>query len=74
MANLIAGANYLLLATVTTGRVLLTAVLPDDKSLRVGDLDEVVWVLLRRNPLIQVSIIERTKTKVTYVKHPLHVS
>lgn len=74
MANLIAGANYLLLATVTTGRMLLTAVLPDDKSLRVGDLDEVVWVLLRRNPLIQVSIIERTKTKVTYVKHPLHVS
>ena len=74
MANLIAGANYLLLATVTTGRVLLTAVLPDDKSLRVGDLDEVVWVLLRRDPLIQVSIIERTKTKVTYVKHPLHVS
>lgn len=74
MANLIAGANYLLLATVTTGRMLLTAVLPDDKSLRVGDLDEVVWVLLRRDPLIQVSIIERTKTKVTYVKHPLHVS
>lgn len=74
MANLIAGANYLLLATVTTGRMLLTAVLPDDKSLRVGDLDEVVWVLLRRDPLIRVSIIERTRTKVTYVKHPLHVS
>jgi hypothetical protein len=44
--TLITDADYLLLAAVATGGMMLTAVMPDDKSLRVCDLDEVVWVLL----------------------------
>ena len=71
---LITGPNYLLLAAVTTSGVVLAAVLLDDKSLRVGDLDKVVWVLLRRDSLTQVSSMKVTAKKVTYAKHCLHVS
>jgi hypothetical protein len=46
---LIASADYLLLATITTSGVILMVALPDDKSLRVSDLDEVVWMLFRRD-------------------------
>jgi hypothetical protein len=58
---LITGPDYLLLAAVATGGVLLAAVLLDDKGLRVGDLDEVVWVLLRRDcKTLPARIIVRT--------------
>jgi len=52
MAHLVANADNLFLAGVATGGVLLTAVVPDNKSLRTGDLDKVVWVLLRSDSLI----------------------
>jgi hypothetical protein len=51
MRHLITGPDDLLLAAVTTGGVLLTAVMLDDESLRVSDLDKVVRVLLRCDPL-----------------------
>jgi hypothetical protein len=44
---LVTGTDNLFLATVAAGGVLLTAVILDDKSLRVSDLDKVVWVLFR---------------------------
>jgi len=74
MTHLITSSDNLLLTTVATGGVLLTTVVFDDKSLRVSDLDKVVWVLLRRYPLIQVSIIKKTRMTATYAKHRLHVS
>ena len=46
-AYLVANTNYFLLATITTGRMLFTTVMLDDESLRVGDFNEVVRVLLR---------------------------
>jgi hypothetical protein len=52
MAHLVASADNLLLAAVATGGMLLTAVVLDDKSLRVGDPDKVVRVLLRCDSLI----------------------
>jgi len=52
MAHLVAITDNLLLAAVATGGVLLTAVVPDDKSLRIGDLDKVMRVLLRCDSLI----------------------
>ena len=71
---LVTGSDYLLLAAVTTSGVMLTAVLLDDKSLRVDDLDKVMWVLLRRDSSTQVSIIKGTAKAATYAKHRLHVS
>lgn len=73
-AYLITGADYLLLATITTSGVLLTGALPDYESLRVDDLDKVVWVLLRGDPLTQVSIIVGTAKADTHAKHRLQVS
>ena len=49
MAYLIANTDYFLLATVTTGRMMFTTVVLDDESLRIGDRNEVVGVLLRCN-------------------------
>lgn len=46
---LVTGPNNLLLASITAGGVLLTAVMLDDKSLRVADLDKVMGMLLRRD-------------------------
>ena len=71
---LITGPDYLLLAAVTTSGVLLTAMLLDNKGLRVGDLDKVVWVLLGRNSLTQMSTMKAMAKAVTYAKHRLHVS
>lgn len=51
MAYLVTMTNDLLLAAVTTGGVLLAAVVLYDKSLRVCDLDKVMRVLLGRDPL-----------------------
>jgi hypothetical protein len=61
VAYLITDPNYIFLATITTGGVLLAALCSDDKSLRIGDLDKAVRVLLRCDPLMWVSIIEKTK-------------
>lgn len=71
---LVSGPNYLLLAAVATSGVLLAAALLDDKSLRIDDLDKVVWVLLGRDSSARVSIIKGTAKAVTYAKHRLHVS
>ena len=53
---------------------MLTAVMLDDKGLRVGNLDKVVWVLLRRDSLMRVSIANETRMAVTYAKQRAHVS
>ena len=74
MAHLIANTDDLLLAAVAAGGVLLTAMVPDDKSLRISDLDKIMRVLLRCDPLIRVSIVKRTEVTVTHAKHCLHVS
>lgn len=74
VAHLITNADYLFLAAVATGGVLFTAVMFDDKDLRVRDLDEVVRMLLGCDSSIQVSIVDRTKITATYAKHALHVS
>ena len=63
VAYLITDAKYIFLATITTGGVLLAVLYSDDKSLRVGNLDKTVRVLLRCDPLMCVSIIERTKRR-----------
>jgi hypothetical protein len=47
MPHLVTDPNNLLLAAIAPGWVLLTAVMFDDESLRVGNLDEVVRMLLR---------------------------
>lgn len=74
MRHLITGPDNLLLAAITTGGVLLTAVMFDDKGLRVGDLDKVVWVLFRRDSLMQVSVVNGAEIMVTYAKQRAHVS
>ena len=74
MRYLVTGPDNLLLTSITTGRVLFTAVMLDDKSLRVGDLDKVVRVLLGRDALMQVRIVVVTKISVTYTKQRAHVS
>jgi hypothetical protein len=63
MAHLVTGSDYLLLASVTAGGVLLTAVLLDDKGLRVGNLDKVVRVLLRCDASVQMSIVRERKRR-----------
>lgn len=74
MRHLITGPDNLLLTAIATGGVLLTTVMLDDKCLRVGDLDKVVWVLLGRNSLMQVSVVNGTRIVVTYAKQRAHVS
>lgn len=61
MPHLVTNPNNLLLAAITTGGVLHEWAMPDDKSLRVGDLDKAVWVLLRCDSLKQVSIVTEKK-------------
>lgn len=61
MRHLVAGPNDLFLATITTGGMLLTTVMLNDKSLRVGDLDKVVRVLFRGDPIIGEHVMNRTR-------------
>lgn len=44
---LVTSSNNLLLAAIATGGVLFTATVPDDKGLRIGNLDETMGMLLR---------------------------
>ena len=74
MPHLITSPDDLPLTAITTSRVLLAAIMLDDKSLRVINLDKVVWMLVRRDPSTGMSIINEEKITVTHAKHCAHVS
>lgn len=74
MPHFVTGSDNLLLTGITTGGVLLTAIMTYDKSLRVSNLHEVVWMLLRCDPFAEVSIVNGVKISATHAKQRVHVS